>query len=83
MHLPERREVRAIAKAETVSHRGGIASAVVVGGRGAAGVGLWGAELAGCLCVKVVVPINDNDVERCRRCDRGEHSFKEVPPRGI
>ena len=31
---------------------------------------------------EVHIPINDDDIEGCRGCDRGEHSFEEIR-RGI
>ena len=40
--------------------------------------GLRCTEHAEWLRVKVVVPINDNDIERCRRCDGGKYSLKKV-----
>lgn len=27
---------------------------------------------------KVSVPVDDNDIEGCRRCDGGDYSFKEI-----
>ena len=64
--------MRLVVKPETVALFVPVAIGVGVIG------GLWCAELAGGLRVKVVVPINDNDIKRCRRCDGGKYSLKEV-----
>ena len=78
MHLPKQYEVRLVVKVEVIQVPAFSppVTVVAVGARG----GIGCAEPAGSLPIKVAIPIDDNDIERCRGCDGGEHSPKEVRP---
>ena len=78
MHLPKQREVRFVLTVEVINLHAPTPPELVVAVGERGGIGC--AEPAGSLPIKVAIPIDDNDVERCRSCDGGEHGSKEARP---